>query len=214
MAESTKERILAQALRLFSQSGFDAVSVEQIAAAVGIKAPSLYKHYKSKQAIFEALFEEARRRYSDYTLGISVHLTDAEQDTEHFTQITQGALADKVKRLVEFSLRDEFVSGFRRMLTVEQFRSSELAALYTKRYVTMLVDYHAELFKQLIAAGTLCDRGAQQMALMYVAPVIVLVGVCDRQPEREQECMGLIDAHVKLFFETYNIPFNTNKTEE
>ena len=207
MAESTRERILAQALRLFSQSGFDAVSVEQIAAAVGIKAPSLYKHYKSKQAIFEALFEEARKRYSDYTLGISVHLTDAEQDTEHFTQITEAALVEKVRRLAEFSLHDEFVSGFRRMLTVEQFRSSELAALYTKRYVTMLVDYHAALFRQLLAAGTLSDRGAEQMALMYVAPVIVLVGVCDRQPEREQECMRLIDAHVKLFFETYNTQF-------
>ena len=45
----TKHRILLEALRLFSQRGYDAVSVEQIAAAVGIKAPSLYKHYRSKQ---------------------------------------------------------------------------------------------------------------------------------------------------------------------
>ena len=46
----TKQRILREALRLFSQKGYDAVSVEQNANAVGIKAPSLYKHYKSKQA--------------------------------------------------------------------------------------------------------------------------------------------------------------------
>lgn len=49
--EDTKQRILDEALRLFSQSGYDAVSVERIASAVGIKAPSLYKHFKSKQEV-------------------------------------------------------------------------------------------------------------------------------------------------------------------
>ena len=53
--EDTKQRILDEALRLFSQSGYDAVSVERIASAVGIKAPSLYKHFKSKQEIFDAI---------------------------------------------------------------------------------------------------------------------------------------------------------------
>ena len=38
----TKHKILLEALRLFSKRGYDAVSVEQIASAVGIKAPSLY----------------------------------------------------------------------------------------------------------------------------------------------------------------------------
>ena len=43
--EDTKSRILTKALRLFAQRGYDAVSVEQIANAVGIKAPSLYKAF-------------------------------------------------------------------------------------------------------------------------------------------------------------------------
>ena len=41
-SRNTKERILLEALKLFSNEGYEAVSVEQIAAAVGIKAPSLY----------------------------------------------------------------------------------------------------------------------------------------------------------------------------
>ena len=40
----TKERIQSEALRLFAENGYHAVTVEQIAADVGIKAPSLYKH--------------------------------------------------------------------------------------------------------------------------------------------------------------------------
>ena len=44
--ETTKQRILTEAVKLFSKEGYEAVSVDQIAKAVGIKAPSLYKHYK------------------------------------------------------------------------------------------------------------------------------------------------------------------------
>ena len=40
----TKTRRRTEALRLFAVSGYEAVTVEQISAAVGIKAPSLYKH--------------------------------------------------------------------------------------------------------------------------------------------------------------------------
>ena len=119
----TKHRILLEALRLFSQRGYDAVSVEQIAAAVGIKAPSLYKHYRSKQDIFDAIFEETARRYEAFTDTISVHVKDSEQDVIVFKKITADDLVEKVKSLIEYSLHDEYVSRFRRMMTIEQFRS-------------------------------------------------------------------------------------------
>ena len=93
----TKERILLEALRLFSRKGYDAVSVEQIADAVGIKAPSLYKHYKGKQDIFEAIFEETAKRYGAFTDSISVHLGDSGQDLQVFSAITADGLVEKVR---------------------------------------------------------------------------------------------------------------------
>ena len=54
---NTKQKILAEALSLFSEKGYSAVYVGEIAEAVGIKAPSLYKHYKSKQDIFNSCVE-------------------------------------------------------------------------------------------------------------------------------------------------------------
>ena len=47
--EDTKQKIIDKALELFAARGYDAVSVGEIADAVGIKAPSLYNHYPSKQ---------------------------------------------------------------------------------------------------------------------------------------------------------------------
>lgn len=87
--EDTKQRILDEALRLFSQSGYDAVSVERIASAVGIKAPSLYKHFKSKQDIFDAIVAETYRRYDIFTDGIDVHVSESKADEKVFDGISE-----------------------------------------------------------------------------------------------------------------------------
>lgn len=59
--EDTKQRILEKSLELFSTKGYDAVSVGEIAKAVGIKAPSLYNHFPGKQAIFVQFWKQLRR---------------------------------------------------------------------------------------------------------------------------------------------------------
>ena len=61
--EDTKQKILDKALELFSTQGYDSVSVGEIAKAVGIKAPSLYNHFPSKQAIFDAIVESTTSMY-------------------------------------------------------------------------------------------------------------------------------------------------------
>ena len=113
---------------------------------------------------------------------------------------TEDALYEKVRQIFEYSLHNETVSRFRRMMTIEQFRSPELAALYSARYVERLLSYHADIFRALIASGEICAEDPNVLAMMYVAPVVTLVGICDRQPERERECLEKLRDHVRLFF--------------
>ncbi len=49
---STKQRILDEALTLFAEKGYDGTGVDLIAERVGIKGPSLYKHYKGNHICF------------------------------------------------------------------------------------------------------------------------------------------------------------------
>ena len=51
------------------------------------------------------------------------------QDIPVFTEITEDALFEKVRQIFEYSLHNEAISRFRRMMVREQFRSPELAAL-------------------------------------------------------------------------------------
>ena len=182
--------------------------------AVGIKAPSLYNHFPSKRAIFDALVESTAAQYARDTDRIDVHVQDAGRDVSVFTEITEEALYEKVEQIFVYSLRSEPISRFRRMMTLEQFRSPELAALYSRRYVERVTEYHAGIFRSLIAAGELRDEDAGAMALCYVAPVITLIGICDRQPEREAACLQKLEAHVRLFYRTFQADRNERSEDD
>ena len=59
---TTKEKIVDEALTLFSTKGYKGTSVKSIADAVGIKDSSLYKHFKSKRDIFDTIVIEMQNR--------------------------------------------------------------------------------------------------------------------------------------------------------
>ncbi|MCP4568333.1 MAG: TetR/AcrR family transcriptional regulator [FCB group bacterium] len=55
-----KKQIVDEAMRLFSQSGYDGVTIKQLAKACGISEPALYRHYASKEAIYDAVLDSIK----------------------------------------------------------------------------------------------------------------------------------------------------------
>ena len=98
------------------------------------------------------------------------------------------------------------------MMTIEQFRTPELSELYSQRYVRRMQVYHTELFRRMIAAGVLAEEDPEVLAMMYDSPILLLLGECDRHPEKEEEYMKIAEAHVRLFYKTFRR--NQPKEEE
>lgn len=67
--EETKYRILDTAITLFAERGFEACTMRDIAAAVGIKAPAIYNHYSSKENVLAAAMEHIMGRFFWSLLG-------------------------------------------------------------------------------------------------------------------------------------------------
>ena len=78
--ESTKWKILIASIRLFSQHGYNEVSMRNIAEAVGIKVPSIYSHFESKQAILDAIYEYYDEQWNAAKPDIDELLRMAEND--------------------------------------------------------------------------------------------------------------------------------------
>ena len=200
---NTKKRILDEALTLFSENGYGNVYVAQIAEAVGIKAPSLYKHYKSKQDIFNAILDEMKKSYDKQASMLNISGEGAVSDAEVYSDIGEDELVRMATGLFLYFLHDEYAQKFRKMLTIEQFRDSELAHLLTKEYADDPLSYQSAMFSMLCKKGVLRKYDPNVMALHFYAPIYFLLTVCDREPQREKESTELLKRHIRQFSRIY-----------
>jgi len=79
MAVSTRDRILDAAEARFAGQGYSAASMGEIASDVGIRAPSLYKHFESKKALYRAVLKRLLDPYFVMLEG----LLSAAADSQH-----------------------------------------------------------------------------------------------------------------------------------
>lgn len=198
---TTKEKILNEALNLFSIKGYSAVSVQDMASSVGIKAPSLYKHYKSKQDIFDAILVEMKKSYDQQVTLLQMDGKDATNDIDVFYNISEDLLIKMGKELFLYFLHDDYVCKFRKMLTIEQFRNPELSLLYSSIYFDDPLRYQSHLFMMIDKKGHIKKVNTKIMALQFYAPLYTLLTLCDRQPEREDEVLEMVEQHIKQFYQ-------------
>ena len=69
MVMEMRQRIILEALRLFSLKGFLSTSVQDILTAAGASKGGLYNHFKSKEDLFFAVLDEARRIWRENNLA-------------------------------------------------------------------------------------------------------------------------------------------------
>ena len=200
---NTKEKIIDEALTLFSEKGYANVFVGDIADRVGIKAPSLYKHYKNKKAIFDVIIEEMNRRFTEQAKAMQINGTDAAADAGIYKNLSEDQLIKLGREFFLYYLHDDYNRKFRKMLTLEQFHDMDLAKMYSKLYVDDPLSYQGMLFGFMVMAGVLQTDNVQVMTLHFYSPIYFMLTICDREPDREPEMLKLLDEHIKQFDRLY-----------
>ena len=199
---STKELILEEALGQFSEKGYAGTSMSEIAKPLGITKAALYKHFESKQQIFDEIIAESENRYAEIFEKLSVHFDGGQpdkQDVAVYSSISIEGLCESVLTFVRFSMNDEYSRQVRRMLTISQFQTAELSGMFTKRYVDTMLEYDERLFEQLIGSGIISSGDPKALAAMFYAPVLMYMGIWDRQPDKAKECEAAIKMHIEQF---------------
>ena len=196
---NTKQEILKASLELFSVQGFEATSISQIADAVGIRKASLYSHFDSKQAILNAIVKEVLEQYGKHSIFARANW---EKDADNLP-LTADEAVRMIQGQIRYILHDPAISRARKMLVIEQFQNPELAKLQTKQNYSDVLGYFTGLIKCLIQKGVLAADDPEIMAAQFCLPISVWINLCDREPDREQEVMELVERHIRQFFRLY-----------
>ena len=196
---NTKQEILKASLELFSVQGFEATSISQIADAVGIRKASLYSHFDSKQAILDAIVKEVLEQYGKHSIFARANW---EKDAGNLP-LTADEAVRMIQGQIRYILHDPVIRRARKMLVIEQFQNPELAKLQTKQNYSDVRGYFTGLIKCLIQKGVLAADDPEIMAAQFCLPISVWINLCDREPEREQEVMELVERHIRQFFRLY-----------
>ena len=144
-----KKEILIVALHLFARDGYEAVSVSQIAGELDMTKGALYRHYKSKRDIFDSIVKRMEQQDSEQARENEVPEESIEKTPEEYQNVSLYDFVEYSKSMYEYWTEDDFASSFRKMLTIEQFRSEEMQKLYQQYLVSGPAGYVKDLFKNM-----------------------------------------------------------------
>ena len=197
MASDTKERILDAALEMFSQNGYAGTNIRELSASLGLVKSGVYKHYESKEAIWNALLDEMIAYYGEH-FGSPEHLPPVPDSLEALTRLTM--------QMVNITVHDEKIVMTRKVLTLEQFRDDRARELATKHFLTGLTEIFTHIFAGMMDKGLIRRDDPAMLAFAYTTPISALIRLCDREPEKTEAAMAQIEAFVRHFIAVYGGP--------
>lgn len=205
----TREKILLTALHLFARDGYEAVSVSDIAGALSMTKGALYRHYASKRAIFDSIVERMYAIDAARSRQYAVPAEAFEASKAAYDTVSPDSVRNFTVAQFDFWTGDAFAADFRRMLTLEQYRSEEMTALYSSCLTAGPVAYTEDIFRGMMKNGILRSGDPALLAVEFFAPLLLLMVMTDGGMKRNT-CRQLLCDHIERFMQ-HNL---TNGKEE
>ena len=199
---TTKEKIIFESLRLFSQKGYDGVSMREIATVVGIKGASIYNHFKGKEEIFNAIFDEMKAHYDNAAISMNIPVEQNDDTVNMYLNIDEKGLLKMAESLLCFFCKDEFTVMFRKLLMSEQHRFPLAANMLKQYYIDAPILFQTQLFEGFQKQGAMKEFDAQVMALQFYSPIYCILCKNDLGVSFD-ECLQTIKKNVHEFCRLY-----------
>ena len=196
MENTTKIRILDEALTMFAENGYKGTNLRDLAAQLGLSKSALYKHYASKEEIWKALLDRMEAYYAE-RFGSENHLPDIPKSCEELFAMTMG--------MIDFTVNDSRIILTRKLLLTEQFHDERVCKLATKHFLGGTEKIFTVIFEKMMAGGFLKKEDPEMLAFVYTAPITSLIHLCDREPHKIPEAMEQMIKFIRHFIKTYGV---------
>ena len=165
---TTKEKIMDVALHMFSERGYEAVSIRDICGEVGIKESTLYYHFKNKMDILDSLIA----KFKEHIEGLLIHIDEMPYGKTKKKNAGSTDIIDSY--MMDSYLFDPFCNLMIRLMMIEQFHNEEMRALYEKTMFTDPYDIYLRVFRMLATQGTFPESQVDAIVRRYHAYMTML----------------------------------------
>jgi AcrR family transcriptional regulator len=173
-SSKTKELIIMESTVMFAQNGFAGVSVRDIAARIGVKPSSLYNHFDSKEALFDAVIKHAEDLWLLYFRRLDVLLDRALS----FSEVLDLIFLEPLK------MSNSFTCYAFSLLQTEQFREKRAAMIYNNSFLDYSINFFKNWFEKCV------ERGYAQSFDCRTAATIIMHSVLTGINLRVHEYLG------------------------
>ena len=146
---NTREEILDVALSLFSTKGYDATSLSDISAMLGVSKAALFKHFDSKEEILFSVMnmmdEEDRNRARD----MNVPEDKKSESEEDYRYINKDDFISYALSQFEYWTENKRASEYRKFLSLERLRREELRIKWEENFVSGPLSYTKDVMEAL-----------------------------------------------------------------
>ena len=154
--KGTKERILDVAIDLFSQRGYNAVSIRDIARRVDIHESTIYSHYKGKEDILNTIIESLIEKYKSIPNRVSLDELLDKYDP-------QVVLNNAIRPMIE-QLKDSEVRKILRFMWIELYQNDTFLDFFKNQFMEPSYVMWDKTFQKMIDLGYIIDYDSKILA--------------------------------------------------
>ncbi|MGN0915018.1 MAG: TetR/AcrR family transcriptional regulator [Succinivibrio sp.] len=179
MKQTTSQLILDVALELFSVNGFKAVSMEMIASKVGIKAPSLYKHFSGKNDLFNSIVKLMECSDETSAKTHDVPSESIKNNEKSYKDVDIVSLCKFSKDMFDYWTVNKRQACFRRLLTIEKQKDKNMSILFNQYLCLGPLEYLQDIFRNYPFI-----EDPEKAALCFYSPMFFLIEAFDSSNDK------------------------------
>lgn len=201
---TTKEKIFDASIDLFSQYGYDGVSIRQIAGEVGIKESSIYNHYKSKESIIDEILNYYIHEMTKEEIPIAQASENLDVGLDYFYK--------KGLDLYISKLSETKMMKITRIILIETYHNEKIKHFVKTAIINHAIEGWTELFdlmkeKNLITQD--CESLQLARSFFYYGLFLLIEHFIINYPEDDDDFLNNLaeksQRHMELIFNSVKI---------